>query len=148
MLASTPSPEPEPILQACVVPFRQHGDQIEFCLITSLKKKYWILPKGIIDPGETLEETALKESLEEAGLHGRILGEPLGTYDDFKWGSPLLVTVVLMEVTHSDDDWLEIDVRERRWVEARRAVDMLSSENLRRFAKAAIKRIAGELPTC
>jgi len=53
------------IAQACVIPFRRDGDEIVFCLITSLKKKRWIFPKGIIDPGETPEETALKEALEK-----------------------------------------------------------------------------------
>jgi phosphohistidine phosphatase len=139
MLAYTPSPEP--ILQACIVPYRQRGDQIEFCLITSLKKRNWIFPKGIIDPGETLEQTALKESQEEAGLRGRILSEPLGTYEDFKWGTTLLVTVILLEVTHCDDEWPEMDVRARRWVAAEQAADLLSKENLRRFAHAAIRRI-------
>ena len=109
------------IAQACVIPFRRHGDDTTFCLITSLKKKRWIFPKGIIDPGETLEESALKEALEEAGLHGQIVGEPLGTYNDAKWGTKLHVAVVLMEVTVRDEQWPEADVRRRCWVAAEEA---------------------------
>ncbi len=90
---------PEPIYQACVIRIQKHDERIEFCLITSLNRKRWIFPKGIINPGETLEETALKEALEEAGLHGQIVREPLGTYNDAKWGTKLHVAVVLMEVT-------------------------------------------------
>ena len=77
----------KPIAQACVVPYRRRDERIEFCLITSLKKKRWIFPKGIVDPGETVEEAALKEAFEEAGLHGRILGDPIGKYEDSKWGT-------------------------------------------------------------
>jgi 8-oxo-dGTP pyrophosphatase MutT (NUDIX family) len=121
----------EPIEQSCVVPFRRQGERVEICLITSLEKGRWILPKGIIDPGETLEETALKEALEEAGLHGRIVGEPLGTYEDFKWGTTLHVTVLLMEVTQCDDQWPEDDVRERQWVAATEAAEMLAKKELR-----------------
>lgn len=135
---------PEPILQACVVPFRRRGERIEICLITSLKKGNWILPKGIIDPGETLEETALKEALEEAGLHGRIVGEPLGGYEDFKWGSKLLVTVLLMEVTRADDEWLEADVRERCWVDAGEAAEMLGNPALQPFVVAALKVLTAD----
>jgi len=36
----------------------------------------WTLPKGTPDPGETLEETALREVTEETGLEVRIV-EPL-----------------------------------------------------------------------
>ena len=131
----------EPIQQACVVPYRRRGDWIEICLVTSLKKGRWILPKGIIDPGETCEEAALKEALEEAGLHGWIVGEPLGDYSDFKWGSPLHVTVLLMEVTQADDQWLETDVRERLWVDAEEAAEMLASAAQRPFVAEAIRRI-------
>ncbi len=128
----------EPIQQACAIPFRRVGEDVEFCVITSLNRKRWIFPKGIIDPGETLVQTALKESHEEAGLHGRIVGEPLGTYEDFKWGRTLEVTVVLMEVLHCDDHWEESEVRQRRWVSADEAIPILSKDELKDFLKAAI----------
>lgn len=38
----------------------------------------WSLPKGKVDPGETLEETAIREILEETGYHCRIVA-PLET---------------------------------------------------------------------
>jgi 8-oxo-dGTP diphosphatase len=38
----------------------------------------WSLPKGKADPGETSEETAIREVLEETGYHCRIVA-PLGT---------------------------------------------------------------------
>lgn len=129
---------PEPILQACVVPFRRTGERVEICLITSLKKGRWILPKGIIDPGETRDQSALKEALEEAGLRGRIVGEPLGEYEDYKWGSKLNVTVLIMEVTCSDDQWLESDVRERLWVDAAEAADLLANPAQRPFVAEAL----------
>lgn len=133
----------EPILQACVVPYRWNGDELEVCLITSLKKKRWIFPKGIIDPGDNCAETSVKEALEEAGLHGRIVGKPLGVYEDFKWGSPLKVTAVMMEVTQCDDDWLEADVRERTWVTPELAMELLSRPVLRDFVEAAVDRTMG-----
>jgi 8-oxo-dGTP pyrophosphatase MutT (NUDIX family) len=132
---------PDPIPQVCVIPFRRTVDQIEICLITSLNKQRWIFPKGIVEPGEACEDAALQEALEEAGLHGQVVGEPLGVYDDFKWGSPLRVMVLVMEVTDCDDTWLEADVRQRRWVGPEQAAELLSKPVLRDFLKAAMERI-------
>ncbi len=135
MLCSSPIP------QVCVVPFRRNGEEIEVCLITSLKKRRWILPKGIIDPGETRDETALKEALEEAGLRGQIVGEPLGVYEDFKWGRQLEVTVLLMEVTECARAWLESELRDRCWVESDRAVQLIAKPELRRFVQVAANKL-------
>ncbi len=133
-----------PIRQACAVPFRRVGDHLEFCLITSLKKKRWIYPKGIVDPGETVQETALKEAFEEAGLHGHITGAPLGDYRDAKWGTELRVTVLTMEVTAWDEHWHESDLRLRRWVSGEKAVALVSKRELRRFTKAALRQLRAE----
>ena len=35
----------------------------------------WVLPKGLIDPGETPAETALREGHEETGVHGRLVSK-------------------------------------------------------------------------
>src|SRR5580704_18731383 len=92
-----------PIPQACTIPFRLAVPEPEFCLITSMARRRWGFPKGIIEPGETLAEAALKESWEEAGLIGELLGEPLGQYGYAKWGTTLEVTVLLMRVGEAHD---------------------------------------------
>ena len=132
---------PRPIPQVCVVPFRRIGNRIEVCLITSLNKQRWIFPKGIIEPGQSCEEAALNEALEEAGLSGQIVGEPLGAYDDAKWGAVLRVTALMMEVTGCEDEWLEADVRERRWVSPEDASELLSKPILREFVDTVVRRI-------
>lgn len=44
-------------------------------LYKSFKNKYegWVLPKGTVEAGETFEETAIREVLEETGVHARIV---------------------------------------------------------------------------
>jgi 8-oxo-dGTP pyrophosphatase MutT (NUDIX family) len=130
-----------PLAQALAVPFRLTDAGPEFCLITSLASGRWGFPKGMIDPGETAREAALKEAHEEAGLHGRILGEPLGEYRYAKWGSMLAVTAFLMEVSHADVAWLEADRRQRHWASAERAARMLDRRHLARLLRLAVTRL-------
>lgn len=40
----------------------------------------WSMPKGHVEHGETVEETAMREVAEETGIHGQILGS-LGSID-------------------------------------------------------------------
>jgi 8-oxo-dGTP pyrophosphatase MutT (NUDIX family) len=131
-----------PILQACAIPFRRQGGRFEFCLITSLRKGRWGFPKGIIDPGETHVETALKEADEEAGLRGQILGDSLGEYACSKWYNTLQVTAFLMEVSEAHDKWLEARVRKRRWVSAAEARQLVHNPDQVRLLEEAIARLS------
>lgn len=104
------------ISQASAIPFRRQGDAWEVCLITSTRSGAWGFPKGVIEPGETPEETALKEAFEEAGLGGAIVSRSLGRYRYEKWGDALDVDVFLMAVETCELQWHEMDIRQRRWV--------------------------------
>ena len=44
-------------------------------LYKSYRNKYegWVLPKGTVEPGETHEQTAVREVYEESGVHGTII---------------------------------------------------------------------------
>ena len=132
------------ILQASAIPYRRNGKDLEFCLVTSVKKRRWGFPKGIIDPGETPEETALKEADEEAGLAGAIEGPPLGEYAYAKWGTTLNVAVYLMRVSSAAEDWAEREMRERAWVSAQEAQRRLDRDELRRLVDAALARLQAE----
>ena len=81
--------------QACVIPYRQ-GDngQWEVCLVTSIRKRRWIFPKGLVDEDETIAETGRKEAWEEAGVHGHVVGPVVAQYTDYKWGAQLDVDVM------------------------------------------------------
>jgi phosphohistidine phosphatase len=130
--------------QASAIPFRRVESGFEVCLITSISSGRWGFPKGLIDPGETAPQTALKEAQEEAGLHGRLVGEPLGEYQYAKWGVMLTVAVYLMEVTKVEDTWLEADRRQRRWVALEAAASMLDRKYLARMLRSATARLRTE----
>jgi phosphohistidine phosphatase len=122
--------------QASAVPYRMRAGEPEYLLITSHKGN-WIFPKGIIDPGETPEQTALKESREEAGIHGRIASGPIASYSYEKWNSLCQVTVFLMEVESEDPRWLESGERQRAWFRIDDARAVIKSGKVARVLEKA-----------
>ena len=96
------------------------------CLIRRKTAGSWGIPKGLVDAGDTHEETALNEAWEEAGISGRLLGKSVGTYRYKKWGTKLTVAVYVMEVLHQEARWEESPIRERMWTTLAEAFDLLS----------------------
>jgi 8-oxo-dGTP pyrophosphatase MutT (NUDIX family) len=129
------------IEQASAIPYRRHGAWLEFCLITSSQSLRWGFPKGLIERGQTAEEAALQESLEEAGLHGRIEGDEVGSYEYSKLGRTFHVRTFLMEVSDADDHWLEAHFRRRAWCTFDEARARLDRPALRRLLLLAAARL-------
>ena len=102
--------------QAAAIPVRRVGRGLQVCVIRRKDGNKWGIPKGLVDPGATHEETALAEAWEEAGIKGRLLGAAIGTYRYRKWGTRLTVAVYVMEFGQQAPAWEESAFRERRWV--------------------------------
>jgi 8-oxo-dGTP pyrophosphatase MutT (NUDIX family) len=128
-----------PLAQASAIPFRWQNGALEFCFITSIRARRWGFPKGLIDPGETAIEAALKEAWEEAGLRGEIVGEALGSYQYEKWGERLDVEVFVMRVHSVADNWLEAEQRERRWANIEEAKQLITGDKRERFFAIAVE---------
>jgi 8-oxo-dGTP pyrophosphatase MutT (NUDIX family) len=56
--------------KSAVIPYRLNNGKLEILLVTSIKKKNWIVPKGYIEFNLTPFESAKKEAYEEAGVVG------------------------------------------------------------------------------
>lgn len=131
-------PLPNPILQACAIPYRVKSGRIEVCVVTSRRKRRWVFPKGIVEAGETERQAALKEAREEAGVRGRISGAELGTYERRKWGLRFLVTCFLMHVDREQRTWRESSLRERAWVPLDEASQRLGPNGQRAMLRLAV----------
>ena len=127
--------------QAGVIPFRRKKGTIEVCLIRNKGRRKWKIPKGFVDPGETVEQAALKEAWEEAGVRGRLVGEPIGSYDYDKWEEKLTVSVYLMEVSDQEEKWEESRFRERAWSPVDDAFEMLKKHPVRPLLDTAADRL-------
>ena len=86
------------------------------------------MPKGAIDAGECARDAAIREAEEEAGLRGIVARRPLGQYRHTNGHGPCLVDVYLMRVTRVMDEWMEDDLRRRRWMRVPDAAAHLQEE--------------------
>jgi len=123
--------------QAAAIAVRWNNSAFEVCLIRKMGSKNWGIPKGLVDPGDTHAETALKEAWEEAGITGRLIGDALGYYQYDKWDATFEVAVYLMEVQEQHARWQEAGFRERRWTSFSEAASLLADHPARAFLDRA-----------
>jgi 8-oxo-dGTP pyrophosphatase MutT (NUDIX family) len=117
--------------QSGVIPFRLNNEELEILLITSRRKRRWVIPKGIIEGSLSPQESAAKEAYEEAGITGTVHTKMLGQYQYNKWGGTCTVRVYLLEVKEIMDDWPEDFFRDRQWVSIPEAQERIEEADLR-----------------
>ena len=66
-----------PLLSVTVLPVREDG---RIVLVRKVDSDRWVLPGGLMDWGETVEEAGLRELVEETGLEVVSTGRLVGIY--------------------------------------------------------------------
>lgn len=122
--------------QASALPIREG----KICLVTSSNGKRWVIPKGLIEVGQSAGEAALQESWEEAGLTGTLYPEPIGTYLYEKMGKTFHVTVFVMEVHEVAMNWPERSYRQRIWVTPKSLLSHLEEPALLEVVRFALEQ--------
>ena len=128
--------------QSGVIPYTFENNELKILLITSMNKKNWVIPKGIVEEGLNARDSALKEAYEEAGISGNTEGKRVGNYSYYKWGGRCEVKVYACLVTEVFDEWPERNDRKRAWYTPQNTVDHINNKDLKKLIK---KFIAGKL---
>ncbi|HSW89482.1 MAG TPA: NUDIX hydrolase [Patescibacteria group bacterium] len=105
----------------------------------------WVLPKGLVEKGEKLEETAIREVEEEAGVKAKII-EPIGTPEKYVYilnGTRIFKTVhyFLMEYVSGEIDTHDFEMEDVRWVSPDEALHLVEYEGAKRIVEKAIEML-------
>jgi 8-oxo-dGTP pyrophosphatase MutT (NUDIX family) len=121
--------------QCAALPFQDTASQRRVMLITSLGTRRWILPKGNIEPGLTIRESAEFEAFEEAGVMGNLQADSIGsyTYEKTDEDEDILhhVKVFPLEVSQILDEFPDYEKRERQWMSVAEAADAVDEPGLK-----------------
>lgn len=110
------------VVAAGGVVFRTGDTGPEVVMVHRPKYDDWSFPKGKVDPGETPEETAIREVLEETGMRctlgRRLHSKQFGAKTAHYW---------VMEIA-SEEPWApNVEIDKVRWVPAADAAAELTS---------------------
>jgi 8-oxo-dGTP pyrophosphatase MutT (NUDIX family) len=129
------------------VVFRRSPVGIEILICKAASYHRWVLPKGLVDKGEKLEQTALREVREEVGVRARLidnLGEPEQYIFTFR-GVRIFKKVYyfLMEYEQGSEQIHDHEMEEVKWVPIDDALTLLAYEGSREMVRRAKARLDG-----
>lgn len=113
----------------------------------------WTLPKGLVAPGESPAEAALREGVEETGVRSR-LGPKLGDVRYvYTWEGERVFKVVSFYLAHATGGrigalppGMEAEVDEARWLPLEEAPRLLAYRSEREMAERALA-LLGSAPS-
>lgn len=124
--------------------FRKHQDGVEFLLIEDLKGR-WSVPKGHVEAGETLEQTALREIGEETGLKNTRIVEKLDKVHFFyRFEGRLIFMTTFIYLIEAIDPDEPVVVEESegivgaRWFPAAKAQQILEYKDLKNLMARSV----------
>jgi 8-oxo-dGTP pyrophosphatase MutT (NUDIX family) len=134
--------------QYAALPWRDQGG-LEILLVTSRETRRWVIPKGWPMKNKKPHAAAAREALEEAGVTGRVLKRPIGTYSyvkRLKNGAPLQcsVDVYPLKVTGQRTRWPEQGERTGRWFPVEEAAAAVDEPDLQLLIRQFAEHVAAD----
>jgi ADP-ribose pyrophosphatase YjhB (NUDIX family) len=129
----------------------KHDHHVEVCLIRPTGRSVWGLPKGGVEPGESLADTALREVAEETGIDG-VVERRLGAIDYSFYsrqdGSRIHKTVhyFLIRAVGGDTAHHDNEVSEARWMSVHDALSAMTYPNEREMVRRATEALQEPKP--
>jgi len=130
-------PSGRAVPQAGGIVIRKGDDRLSVLLVRAKKDpSVWIFPKGHIEPGESAAEAALRETREEAGVDGELVGA-IGAPLEFHNGQyDVSVQYFLIRPTSESAD---TDGRAKRWFPLDEALERLKWPDARALLALAAR---------
>ncbi|QDC00669.1 NUDIX hydrolase [Mesorhizobium sp. 8] len=130
----------ERIRQVAAIPFRfGSGGELEVLLVTSRETRRFIVPKGWPMKGKSGRKVAGIEAEQEAGVVGKVLKQPAGSYSYWKRLERQFVrvdvTVYLLAVSEELTAWREKKSRRRAWLTTADAAMLIDEPELATLLK-------------
>lgn len=130
------------------VAFRRASSQVQIAIVSARPSLRWQLPKGIVDPGETMQVTAIREVREAAGIETELL-DLIETvqywYQRVQYGKRIryhkYVHFFLMQYRAGDVADHDHEVAESRWASFEEALEMLAFKSERNVVEKAREMI-------
>jgi len=127
--------------------FKRRDHSFEVALISKKKGKVWCLPKGHVEEGESLKETAVREVREETGLSGEVverIGDVIYWYSNKSKEGELIkifkrVYFFLLKYVDGETGNHDFEVENAQWFKIEEARKILSYKNERDIMKKAEK---------
>ena len=122
---------------------KDEGRQIKWLICKHSGYHKWVLPKGIIEEGETSEKAALREVQEETGVTAKsiekITPEVRYTYQKQDFLVDKRVEFFLMEYVKGDIKNHSWEMEDVKWVSAEEALKLLEFPTERKTFQSASK---------
>lgn len=112
------------------VVFRKINEDYRFLLIKNRRSNHWGFPKGHMEKGETKEDTARREVLEETGLHINII-DGFCSASQYRIGTKIEKRVEVFLASTEDTQTViqKEEIEDYVWMRYSDAIDMLKFDN-------------------